>query len=214
MPFRIIVDHHHKFIHIHIKSLFWIFRNNNCLKTFFKKWIVANYRFSKWWSEFVSLFLSDEALKKSFFLIVFFFNIFYYRVWLLLHISLELTRANPDRNMFAIKYGTNIYFIYSIEVWSIIVTKFLDFGLFNISELTCALIFVFRFNNSKLACFLIFVVRFNNSKLTCILIFVVRFNNSKLTCILIFVVRFNNIKKLTRILIFVVRFNNSKLTCI
>ena len=38
--------------------------------------------------------------------------------------SQERTRVNPDRNIFWIKCGTNIYFIYSIEVWSIIITEF------------------------------------------------------------------------------------------
>ena len=34
--------------------------------------------------------------------------------------SLELTGINPDRHIFSIKCGTNIYFIYSlIWVWSI-----------------------------------------------------------------------------------------------
>ena len=30
-------------------------------------------------------------------------------------LSLELTRVNPDRNIFSIKCGTNFYFIYSTK---------------------------------------------------------------------------------------------------
>ena len=68
---------------------------------------------------------SDSPFKnKIFCLIIFlwFFNIFtidfdgYHIV--------ELTRVNPDKNIFSIKCGTNIYFIYSIKVWSIIITEF------------------------------------------------------------------------------------------
>ena len=31
---------------------------------------------------------------------------------------------NPDRNIFLIKCGTNIFFVYCIEIWSIIITEF------------------------------------------------------------------------------------------
>ena len=45
---------------------------------------------------------------------------------LMVIISLELTRVNPDQNIFSIKCGTNIYFIYSIKVWSIIMNRILN----------------------------------------------------------------------------------------
>ena len=38
--------------------------------------------------------------------------------------SQELTRVNPDRNIFSIERGTNIYFSNSTEVWSITITEF------------------------------------------------------------------------------------------
>ena len=44
-------------------------------------------------------------------------------------ISLELTRVNMERNIFSIKCGTNIYFFYSTEVWSITFNEFLKFWL-------------------------------------------------------------------------------------
>ena len=38
--------------------------------------------------------------------------------------SQELTKVNPDRNIFSIKCGTDIYLIYYTEVWFITITEF------------------------------------------------------------------------------------------
>ena len=57
-------------------------------------------------------------LAAQFFLFVYFLvfvNFFYI---LMVIISLELTRINhQDQNIFSIKCGTNIYFIYSVQYW-------------------------------------------------------------------------------------------------
>ena len=46
-------------------------------------------------------------------------------------ISLELTRVNPDRNIFSI----NVLLFYSTEVWSITITEFRNFKYFDLNLL-------------------------------------------------------------------------------
>ena len=50
---------------------------------------------------------------------------------LMVIISLELTRVNPDRNIFSI----NVLLFYSTEVWSITITEFRNFKYFDLNLL-------------------------------------------------------------------------------
>ena len=109
------ISYHSHIFSKHLNSLFLIFvtetisRNNSCLKTFFLKWIFANYLFSISKSELVSLIFVFKSFLFVYFLVV--FNNFFYQCWWLL--SLEMTRVNPDRSIFSINVElTSAFLLY------------------------------------------------------------------------------------------------------
>ena len=83
-----------------------ISRNYNFLKTFFKKWIFANYLFHL--IPFVDLTAYFKFFLNNLFCLFIF--LWFLTSILMVIISLELTRVNLDRNIFLINCGTNIYF--------------------------------------------------------------------------------------------------------
>ena len=119
----------HHFIHIQLNSLFLIFltetisRNNNCLKTCYKSEYLQIIFFP---SHNLSSFPLCPFDSPIFFLLHILFCLFiflwfltFFVLFLIVIISLELTRAKYIFN----KCGTNIYFFYSTEVWSITMTE-------------------------------------------------------------------------------------------
>ena len=105
-----------------------ISRTNNCLKTFFEVNICKLYFSIQNRSSFpLCLFDSPKFFLEYYNLFCFayfpvVFNNFFLQI-LMVIISLELTRLNPDRNIFSINVE-EISFFYSTEVWSITITEF------------------------------------------------------------------------------------------